>query len=113
MQKAVAQVFVISVLTFSSMWPSATAAETFTSKEFLTWPNNSQRGYFQASIGMAGLIVGENNKTQARCIERWYFENQDAAEAAIRETMERFPNYHPRGVIAAFLEKQCGSFIFR
>jgi hypothetical protein len=88
-------------------------AEDFTSAEFLKWKLASQKNYFWISIGMAGLIAGQNDKKQARCIERWFAENERDAMGHILEAMRRFPEYHPRGVILAVLKKQCGSFEYR
>jgi len=87
-------------------------AETFTSAEFLKWKLSSQKSYFRTSIGMAGLIIGQSNKEHARCVEKWYFKRERDAADFILETMRRFPSYHPRGVILAVLEKQCGKFSY-
>lgn len=62
---------------------------------------------------MAGLVVSANDAVKAKCIERWYFKDVAKAEIRLRGAMKRFPNYHPRGVIAAVIEKECGSFKFR
>lgn len=98
------------------VYPQKTEAqeqEKFTSAEFLKWKLASQKNYFWISIGMAGLIAGQNDREQARCIERWFADNERDATDHLLETMQRFPNYHPRGVILAVLKKQCGSFEYR
>lgn len=105
----------LAVSTFLAMavsCPQVSAAEAFTSKEFLLMSEQSQSGYFQATIGMAALIASKNNKPQADCMERWYFKGTDAAERTIRDAMQRYPGYHPLGIISALLEKQCGSFSY-
>ena len=87
---------------------SSVRAETFTSAEFLKWPRANQSAYFSVSIGMAGFIVSMHEKPKARCLEDWYFKNTDAAENTILETMRQHPEFHPRGVIVAVLQKRCG-----
>ena len=88
-------------------------AETFTSAEFLKWKLSSQKSYFRTSIGMAGLIAAQNDKAHAKCIENWYLDRERDATDFILETMKRFPSYHPRGVLLAVLEKQCGTFQYK
>lgn len=90
-------------------YPQISFAQEFKSAEFLEWPRKSQTFYFQTAIGMAGFIVSMRDKPTARCLENWYFSDTDAAEETILETMRRFPEYHPRGVIVAVLQKQCGA----
>ncbi|MDJ0683491.1 MAG: hypothetical protein QNJ84_02205 [Alphaproteobacteria bacterium] len=85
-------------------------AETFTSREFLTWPREAQRGYFQASIGMAGFIARENDAGHGACLERWYFSDTAATEDSIRSAMAQNAAYHPRAVIVALMRKACGPF---
>ena len=89
---------------------SPAKAETFKSADFLKWKRESQRFYLDASIGMAGLIASFNDKESARCVEDWYFTDQAKAEDVILDAMKRFPDYHPRGVIVAVLQKACGDF---
>lgn len=83
-------------------------ADEFTSAEFLKWPRENQSAYFSVSIGMAGFIVSMRDKPKARCLEDWYFKDTTRAEDAILSTMRRFPEFHPRGVLVAVLQKQCG-----
>ena len=50
----------LAVSTFFAMaasCPQVSAAEAFTSKEFLLMSEQSQAGYFQATIGMAALAL--------------------------------------------------------
>ncbi|MEM9375601.1 MAG: hypothetical protein AAGA72_05235 [Pseudomonadota bacterium] len=86
-----------------------------TSADVLTWAIESQDAYFQTSIGMAGVVASQNEGPTARCVDDWYFKDRATRQRRndfIRETMRRFPDYHPAGVILAVLEKQCGSFTF-
>jgi len=100
--------FAIAIAALLTGYPQISFADGFKSSEFLKWQKESQRSYFQTSIGMAGAVVAENNKKQARCFENWYVNDMVKAEKHLRGVMAKFPNYHPRGVILAVLEKQCG-----
>lgn len=101
-----ATVFLLGALGF----PQISSADEFTSATFLEWPRDSQRGNFQASIGMAGFIARQNDSTHGECLERWYFGDTDRAEASILEAMRKNQQYHPRAVIVAMLQKACGPF---
>ncbi len=86
--------------------------ETFKSSEFISWQRDSQEYFIRISIGMAVLIADQNDKAQAACLSDWFGRDEAAAYNRILETMKRFPDYHPRGVILAVAEKQCGPFIY-
>lgn len=88
-------------------------AETFKSADFLKWSRENQEFYIRTSVGMAGLIAVQNDKQHSQCIEDWYFSNEESANRSILVAMTRFPNYHPRGVILAKLQKVCGSFTYK
>tara|TARA_R110002110_G_scaffold257206_2_gene473153 strand:- start:8568 stop:8918 length:351 start_codon:yes stop_codon:yes gene_type:complete len=96
----------------SFVYPQDSSADVFKSSEFLKWPAKSQAFYFRTSIGMAGLVAGRNDKKQGKCIDDWYFATQDKANAHILSVMQKHPAFHPRGVILAVLEKQCGKLIY-
>ena len=98
------------LLIFLMFYPHVADAETFKSREFLTWSEPSQDLYIHTSVSMAGLLAAKNDEKHGDCIENWYFDDETAANDFIRETMNRFPDYHPRGVIVAVLEKRCGTF---
>ncbi len=88
------------------------AQDTFKSSKFLTWPEDSRSFYIRTSVGMAGLISRYNDEAHGICLEKWYVSNEKESEEVIYETMRKFPDYHPRGVIVAVLEKQCGPFTY-
>ncbi len=90
--------------------PHALRAEIFKSSEFLTWKRDSQDFYIRTSVGMASLIAAQSNKTQATCIDDWYFGDEHAANTFIRDVMDKNPSYHPRGIILGVIQKHCGSF---
>lgn len=102
----------IALAVMTSAYPQSSFAEIFKSAEFLKWPAKSQSFYFRTSIGMAGLVARRNNKVQGDCIDNWYFYAEKKAHAHIIDVMRKHPSYHPRGVILAVLEKQCGKLIY-
>lgn len=91
---------------------AADEEDIFKSSEFLTWERNSQEFYIDTTIGMAGLIASQNDQAKGQCIDEWYFQRQSDATDFILDVMRDYPNYHPRGTIAAIIEKQCGSLTF-
>lgn len=88
------------------------ADDTFKSSDFLNWDLKSQTYYIRTSIGMAGLIAGRNDEAQGKCLDNWYFNDTPLRDQFILKTMRRVPDYHPRAVILAVLEKQCGPLIY-
>ena len=106
MQKAI----ISALIFFATIQINSAQAETFKSEVFLTWPRHSQELYIHTSVAMAGLIAGKNDEAHAVCLEDWYFDDEKRSNDFIIETMQRFPEYHPRGVIVAVLQKQCGTF---
>ncbi|GJL94271.1 MAG: hypothetical protein DHS20C05_06760 [Hyphococcus sp.] len=96
--------------------PQDAAAEPkpdiFKSETFLTWDRDAQEFYIRTSVGMAGLIAARNDKAHGKCLEDWYFTDESAANSSIIAVMKDYPEYHPRGVIVAVMEKRCGSIIY-
>ena len=79
----------------------------------MTWKRPQQEFYMRTTIGMAGLIIRRNQKSQGDCVDDWYFKNQKTATDEMLETMRQYPDYHPQGVILAFVEKRCGSAVYK
>lgn len=90
--------------------PQAYADDIFKSSEFLKWSEGNRSLYIRTSVGMAGLISGYNDEEHAKCLESWYFSDEKKANEEIYDTMRKFSEYHPRGIIVAVLKKQCGTF---
>lgn len=88
-------------------------AGEFTSAEFVKWERAAQQNYFRIAIGMAAAISRANDGTHGACIEDWYLKNREKAESRLLGVMNKYPAYHPRGVILAVLEKACGSFTYK
>ena len=103
----------IAIAALFAAYPHVSIAGSFKSSDFLTWNKKSQAFYIEASIGMASLIAAQNNKSQAKCIDDWYYPEEAAKNAFILETMKRVPDYHPRGVILAVIEKQCTPLVYK
>lgn len=90
--------------------PQAFAADNFKSSDFLKWTEGNRNLYIRTSIGMAGLISGYNDESHAKCLESWYFSDEEKSNKEIFEAMLKYSKYHPRGVIIAILKKHCGTF---
>ena len=103
-------IYAVMLAMISIACPNLVYADSFKSSEFLTWNKDSQEFYFRTAIGMAGLIASQNDQHQARCILDWYFTKERTARDAILSAMQQYPDYHPRGVILAVLQKACGTF---
>ncbi len=92
-------------------FPQQLSAEIFKSAEFLKWDRESQDYYIRTSVGMASLVSAQSDKTHAKCLDDWYTAEKTANDLVLT-AMERFPEFHPRGVILAVMQKQCGTFDF-
>lgn len=101
-----ASIFAILMLNSTPLY----AKNIFKNSEFLKWNEENRSFYIRTSIGMAGLIAAQNDKAHANCLEKWYFSNQSKKNVFIYGIMKQYPNHHPRGIIMAVLQKQCGSF---
>ncbi len=93
-------------------FPQPSHADTFKSADFLEWERVTQEFYIRTSVGMAGLIAVQNDKKHQTCLEGWYVNDEKAATNHILSVMQQYPDFHPRGVILAVLEKQCGTFTY-
>ena len=78
----------------------------------MTWSRESQDYYIRTSVGMASLVSAQNDKAHAKCLDDWYYRDETTGNDDVLAVMRRFPEYHPRGVILAVMEKRCGSFDF-
>ncbi len=108
MKKSVFTASIFAVLLTFCM-PSY-AKNIFKNSEFLKWSEDNKSFYIRTSIGMAGLIAAQNDKKHARCIEGWYYSDEGIENEKIYKVMRKYPDHHPRGIIVAVLQKQCGSF---
>jgi hypothetical protein len=86
------------------------ADDGFKSSKFLTYPEESQRGYITSSAMMAGMIATQNQPGQAKCVDEWATTKFDASFRTVVGTMKLFPDHHPTAVILAVLQQACGSF---
>lgn len=103
--------FIASVIAvFTAFHPHVSSAESFTGSDFVRLKRENQLGYIETAIGIAGLIAAENDKRQADCIDNWYYPDKSGKSDIIIEVMKENSEYHPRGIILAVLQKQCGSF---
>lgn len=104
-----ASLFVVALLNYSQ----ALASPGFTAAKFVQLERAAQDSYFQTSVMMAGVVATQTHTNLAGCIDQWYFESSETMQERndfMRETMAQYPDHHPSGVIAAFIQKACGSF---
>lgn len=86
------------------------AREVFKGSEFLEWTRDNQEFYIRTSYSMGALIVAQYDKTQGKCLDSWFADDEQAAYDHILGAIRRFPEFHPRGTLVAVMEKQCGKF---
>jgi len=99
-----------TALVFAGFPQVSAAEEIFKSSEFLTWDRKNQEFYIETSVGMAGLVALQINKQHSQCISDWYYHDEEKAMQHILSVMSDYPDFHPRGVILAVIEKKCGEF---
>lgn len=60
---------------------------------------------------MAAVVLAQVQPDKARCINTWYFENDDltARNTELRRFIAENQSYHPSGVILAVIARECGS----
>lgn len=104
------RIFASIAVIFLVFCTQAIAQDIFRSSEFLKWSEENRSLYIRTSIGMAGQISGYNDHKHAKCLEDWYFSDEENSNETIYEAMRKFSNFHPRGVIMAVLKKTCGTF---
>ncbi|MEM7664103.1 MAG: hypothetical protein AAF292_17815 [Pseudomonadota bacterium] len=94
---------------------TATADDGFTAADVLAWERKNQDAYFETSISMAAVIASRNKSETAACIDQWYFASKAATDTQndeIRIVMRQYAGNHPGIVIAAVIERACGSLSF-
>ncbi len=89
------------------------AKDGFKSSEFLTWQKDNRDAYVRTTVGTAGAIAGQNDEKHAKCLENWYFGDEQKSNDAIYKAMQANDSYHPRLIILAVLQKRCGTFKYR
>ncbi len=95
--------------------PQLSMAEEFTSADVLAWEESAQNSLFLTSIGMIGIVATQTKRHDqiVSCINEWYWNDGEVDNQKnddIRAAMQRFPDYHPQGIILAVVEKACGNF---
>ena len=77
------------------------------SANFLSASPESQLAYIATSLLMAQSIV---SKDYAACIGKWAEANAPSGYKEIIDTVKKYDDFHPTGVIAAVIKKACGPF---
>lgn len=98
----------IVVIALIATYPQLSRAETFTSREFLTWKSESRVSYFRSSIGMAGVIASQINKTKSRCIDAFYAREDKAGYPTFLKAARAHSEYHPQAIILWVIQNECG-----
>lgn len=88
----------------------ANEQDIFTSAEFLTWDKEGKNFYISTSVSMAALIVGQYDKKQGKCVNKWLQLQKNVQYKNITETMRKHSSFHPRATLVAMMEKECGEF---
>ncbi len=104
----------VAVATLCAAYAAA-EDEKFTAADVVAWDQTNQDWYFEVAASMGAALASQNSTERARCINDWYFKDEDSRQEAnsyIREVMARFPGYHPTLVMISILEKECGSLVF-
>jgi len=93
---------------------TATAEETkFTAKDLLSWSEEGRSGYLTTAIDYIRATLSQGESEYYRCLNNRYFPNGKTNKLEmqrIENAMKRFPDYDPRGVIFAWIKKECGEF---
>ena len=100
----------IAIATLTAFYPHQSLADGFTGKDFAAWSQDSQDGYIQTSVMMAGVVLTRVQPEKSTCIDNWYFAGKQKTKrnAFIRKTIAQYDKYHPSGTILAVIEKACG-----
>lgn len=91
---------------------SVARASDFDAEAVLTKMSTVERAAYIAGVveGLAYARYDKDGQTTdgMGCIYDWLYEN-DQTLPAIYAAFERFPNYTPGAIIAAMVDKECGS----
>ena len=94
--------------------PAPTAAESadrFTNSDLMAQPERERRIWLNALMVGATSVTGMHDIQAARCVARWYFEDEGELYRQILGSMEAYPDRRPAEVIFALARRECPSFI--
>ncbi|WP_193169972.1 hypothetical protein [Nisaea nitritireducens] len=91
-----------------AVYPQISQAETFTSREFLTWKSESRVAFIGNSVSMVAVVATQFDKEQARCINAWHAGQHNEGYPELLRLLRQYADYHPQGVILSLLQKRCG-----
>lgn len=89
---------------------AAVGQEILTTKKFLEWSPENQKGFIITTTMMGGLIAAKNRNGQAQCIDTWNATHQKDGFKPVIDAMRKYPDYHPLAIVSAVIEKACGDF---
>lgn len=91
-------------------YPHPTVAQGLNGTEFAAWSEDSQNGFMQTSLTMAGIVFTQTSPEHSACInDRYFAEGRwDGARDELRATILQNSDAHPGGVILAVILRDCG-----
>ena len=87
----------------------AVRADT-TTADFLQWEREAQISFLQIAMNMTGIIASQAKPEIARCLNEWYYADQDARNQEILDVMPQLAEHTPTTVVLAVVNDVCGEF---
>jgi hypothetical protein len=97
----------IATAVLAVSFAGAAMADEKKSAAFLAASSDGQIGYISASLSMAQALL---SKPQGECIGKYAASNHSDCYKEIIDTIKKYDAYTPSSVVAAAIEKHCGSF---
>lgn len=97
----------IATAALAISFAGAAVAEEKKSAAFLSASPEGQISYITTSLSMAQALL---SASQGECIGKWAAAQRPAGYKEMVDTIKKYPDYHPSSVVAAVIEKHCGSF---
>ncbi len=81
-----------------------------TTADFLQWEREAQISFLQIAMNMTGIIASQAKPEIARCLNEWYYADQDARNQEILDVMPQLAEHTPTTVVLAVVNDVCGEF---
>ena len=69
--------------------------------------------WYMGAFTSLGHIVSQSDPKKADCIWNWSFKEPKEKQKLLEETMRKYPDHSPSGIILALLYKDCGKFTIK
>jgi hypothetical protein len=86
-------------------------ADHFTNRDLMAQPERDRRIWLNALMVGATSVTGMHDVEAARCVARWYFEDDGELYRQILGSMEAYPDNRPAEVIFALARRACPAFV--